>query len=144
MLWFKVTAEPFNNKVPADGRAVMMTALNVLAGLSEASAKPKSDAANVLLLFSSRVMVELVPVGASLTGDTAMFKDNCSLNTVEIKELPMSMALPLVRVAAELSTKRRDKAPGVPLKSDAGLNRSLASGPKYQAMLLLTAGRSNH
>ena len=65
---------PLNFKVPALGSVVMMTALNALAGLSEASANPKSDAANVLLLSSSMVNVLFVPVGASLTAVTLMVR----------------------------------------------------------------------
>ena len=48
----------------------MMTACRLLAGLSLASAKPKSVAEKVLLPSSGRVIVALVPVGASLTAAT--------------------------------------------------------------------------
>ena len=56
--------------MPAVGRVLMMTAFRSLAGLSVASAKPKSAAEKVLLPSSGRVIVALVPVGASLTGVT--------------------------------------------------------------------------
>ena len=45
----------------------MVTAFKALGVLSLASAKPKSDAENVLLPSSNTVRVESLPVGASFT-----------------------------------------------------------------------------
>ena len=62
-----VTVAPSSRSVPAPGREVMTTALRVLAGLSSASAKPKSTAVKARVPSSATVMVASVPVGASLT-----------------------------------------------------------------------------
>ena len=70
--WLSVTSTPLSLRVPATGSEVMMMALRVLAGESDASAKPKSAAAKVLLPSSSTVIVLLAAVGASLTGVTLM------------------------------------------------------------------------
>ena len=56
--------------MPALGSLLMLTASSVL--LSLVSLKPKSVAAKVLLPSSSTVRVLLVPLGASLTGTTAI------------------------------------------------------------------------
>ena len=73
---------PLSNKLPAVGSVVMMTALKLLAGLSALSANPKSDAANVLLPSSIKVMLELVAVGASLTLATTVDFELAMLSTL--------------------------------------------------------------
>ena len=67
-----LTSTPLSVRLPAPGRVVIFTAASALAGLSAASLKPKSAAANVYALSSSVVTVLLAPAGASLTAVTSM------------------------------------------------------------------------
>ena len=61
-------ATPLKHSSPLAGNVLILTAAKMLAGLSFASAKPKSAAVKVLVPSSDTVTVASKPVGASLTG----------------------------------------------------------------------------
>ena len=93
MFWLRVTGAPPSVSVPTVGRVVMITALRLLAGVSIASAKPKSAAVRVRLPSSSTVMVVLTAVGASLTVCTVISTLSLSLNVPSLLVM-VSWALP--------------------------------------------------
>ena len=66
-----VTATPPSFRLPLAGSVVSLTAISVCAGLSPASAKPKSAALKAWLPSSTSVTVRLVPAGARLARSTA-------------------------------------------------------------------------
>ena len=67
-----LTSTPLSVRLPAPDSVAIFTAVSALAGVSAASLKPKSVAANVYTVSSSVLTVLLVPAGASLTAVTSI------------------------------------------------------------------------